>query len=247
MAIIRRKDDPDEFVDTDEIDDPACTSLEAGDPYDVFRRYVLPRIEASRRDEGSAEVLAAMGAGRSFSDAVLDTIESMPRSKTKKLRAWVEEARGTHIYKYVRFLDEGDRVSYGLMLTAGSPYDEAIAREHIDYHFLGDNFATNFQSFSDAFLALVNKFPKHAAFFEENPLVEIKSEKDYDAVLFEMNLESSAWEKPGLYDFRDEPPSYAGTVESYLQGATEAEAEDVLSSIDTDEIRDTCKLLLDRS
>src|SRR5271169_3981979 len=138
MAIIEREDLADEFVSTDEVEDPACMSLETGDPHDVFRDYILPRIEASSRDEASTEVLTAIRAGRSFSDAVLDTIESLPRSATKKLRAWVEEARGTHVYPYVRF--RGDHVTYGLMLTTGGPEDKAIAREPVGEHYLPHDF-----------------------------------------------------------------------------------------------------------
>lgn len=244
MTIIERRDVANEFVDTDEIEDPACMHLEAGDPYDVFRNYVLPRIEVSSHDEASAEVLTAMRAGRNFSDAVLDTIEALPESKTAKLRAWVHEARGSHIYPYVRF--QNDNVWYGLMLTTGGPKDRAIAREALGEHYLSDDFA-EYWDFSDAIAGIVNKFPKHMFLFDDNPFVEIKTKKDYDRAISEMNHESSGWEKPGLYDFRDEPPSYYSTVEDFVRVAIIAEAEDVLSSMDIDDIKDVCELLLDRS
>ena len=62
---------------------------------DAFRDYLLPKLKRSAsRDEASAEVLAAMRGGRSLEDAVLDTIESLPASDTRKLRSWLEEARG---------------------------------------------------------------------------------------------------------------------------------------------------------
>lgn len=189
MTILERKDVANEFVDTDEVEDPACMSLETGDPHDVFRDYVLPRIEASSRDEASAEVLAAMRAGRNFSNAVLDTIESLPESKTRKLRAWVDEARGTHVYPYVRFRD--DHVTYGLMLTTGGPTDKVIARESVGEHYLSNEFA-QYQDFPDTIEEIINRFPKHARLFEENPLVNVKNKKNYDEAISEMNIESSA-------------------------------------------------------
>ncbi len=242
MAIIEREDL--EFVSTEEIEDPACMSLDAGDPHDVFRSYMLPRIEASSHDEASTEVLASMRAGRSFSDAVLDTIESLSGSKTKKLRAWVEEARGTHVYPYVWF--RGDNVTYGLMLTTGGPGDKAIARESMGEHYLPDDFV-KFWNFLDAIEEIINKFPKHAKLFKENPLVNVRHEKQYEEALSEMSLEGSDWKKPGLYDFRDEPPSFFATVEDHVKDAVKREAKDVLSSVDEDDIKDICGILLDRS
>jgi hypothetical protein len=243
MSILERKDMADEFVDTAEVEDPACMSLENGDPHDVFRDYVLPRIEASPRDEASAEVLAAMRAGRSYPDAVLDAIEALPGSATRRIRAWVDEARGTHVYRYVRF--HGDYVTYGLVLTAGGPEDKAIARERIGEHYLPDDFIRYWKS-SDAIRDIANHYPKHAWLFEESPFVNIESKGDYDAAIFELNIEGGGWRKPGLYDFRDEPPSYHGTVDEYVRDAVRAEAEDVLSSMDEDDIKDVCGLLQDR-
>lgn len=244
MPILERKDVANEFVDTDEVEDPACMTLEAGDPHDVFRSYILPRIEDSR-DEASIEVLTAMHTGRNFSDAVLDTIEGLPESKTRKLRTWVNEARGTHIYPYVRF-SYGDHVTYGLMLTTGGPMDKAIARESVGEHYLPNDFAEFWKSL-DAIEEIINKFPNHARLFEENPFVEIKKKADYDEAISEMGLETNGWRKPGLYDFRDEPPSYYSTVEDFIRVAIRMEAEDVLSSMDTDDIQDVCKILLDRN
>lgn len=244
MPILERKDVANEFVDTDEVEDPACMTLEAGDPHDVFRSYILPRIEDSR-DEASIEVLTAMRTGRNFSDAVLDTIEGLPESKTRKLRTWVNEARGTHIYPYVRF-SYGDHVTYGLMLTTGGPMDKAIARESVGEHYLPNDFAEFWKSL-DAIEEIINKFPNHARLFEENPFVEIKKKADYDEAISEMGLETNGWRKPGLYDFRDEPPSYYSTVEDFIRVAIRMEAEDVLSSMDTDDIQDVCKILLDRN
>jgi hypothetical protein len=61
--------------------------------------------------------------------------------------------------------------------------------------------------------------------FEEEPYVEVTDEEDYDAALEALGLdaEDGAWEKPGLYDFRDDPPTYVSSVEDYeLESMTEA-------------------------
>ena len=64
--------------------------------------------------------------------------------------------------------------------------------------------------------------------FEEVPFVEVTSKKDYDEALKAMGeaVEDGDWEKPGLYDFRDEPPSYVGSVEDYEMDELERAADD---------------------
>lgn len=61
----------------------------------TLRDFLLPKLKkSSSRNEGSAEVLRSLKAGRSLEDAVLDTVESLPASDTYKLRMWLEEFRG---------------------------------------------------------------------------------------------------------------------------------------------------------
>ncbi len=61
---------------------------------DPFVGYLMPKLKRAHRDRGAAEVLKALAAGRSLENAILDTIESLPASETRKLRLWIEEARG---------------------------------------------------------------------------------------------------------------------------------------------------------
>lgn len=61
---------------------------------DLFASYLMPKLKKARGDRGAVEVLKALEAGRSLDNAILDTIESLPASDTRKLRLWIEEARG---------------------------------------------------------------------------------------------------------------------------------------------------------
>lgn len=118
-----------------------------------------------------------------------------------------------HVYAYAQF-SSLERVSYGLMLTTGGPEDEEI--ESIKVGSYGMEPIAQFWEFNDAMDALDREES-----FEEVPLVEIKSQGDYDTLGFD----ESQWEKPGLYDFRDDPPTYAGTVEKY-------EADEMMEAAD---------------
>jgi hypothetical protein len=247
LAIIERKSSDSaiaEFVDTDEIEIDACRGLEAGDPSNVFRDYVLPRIEAAR-DEVTREVSEMMRSGRSFADAVLDVIQILPESKTRKLRTWVDEARGTHIYAYVAFMTN-DTVNYGLLLTKGGPLDEEIEYEEIGEYTLPESFAARWD-FDDALREFESSWPKQRQRFEEVPFVEIESKQQYDKLLSEMGLEAEDgdWSKPGLYDLRDEPPSYAMTVKEYVAECVKEEAEQTFSNVydDDDELDQACRNL----
>jgi hypothetical protein len=52
--------------------------------------------------------------------------------------------------------------------------------------------------------------------------------------LLEISKDESAWEKPGLYDFRDSPPTYSYSVDDYeresMKDAAERAIEDMFSS-----------------
>jgi hypothetical protein len=56
-----------------------------------FEEFMAPRLERSRGDEAT-QVIFELWDGRRLEDAVLDAIESLPATKTKRLRAWVSQA-----------------------------------------------------------------------------------------------------------------------------------------------------------
>jgi len=57
----------------------------------AFRELVLPRVEETPREEASKLVLEGMRSGRHLGDAIQDAIESLPASKTKRLRSWIDQ------------------------------------------------------------------------------------------------------------------------------------------------------------
>jgi hypothetical protein len=57
-----------------------------------FEEFLAPRLEAVRHKDDAAEVTLELWDGRRLEDAVLDAIESLPAQKTRRLRAWVEQA-----------------------------------------------------------------------------------------------------------------------------------------------------------
>jgi hypothetical protein len=56
-----------------------------------FEEFMAPRLEKSSSDEATRVVLELWD-GRKLEDAVLDAIESLPATKTRRLRAWVAQA-----------------------------------------------------------------------------------------------------------------------------------------------------------
>jgi hypothetical protein len=234
-----------QFVETDEVEEePECVRLDS-DPGSAFRNFLLPRLE-SARDEASREILAGVRDGRLLGDAVLDVIESFPASKTQRLRAWVKEASGTHVYAFVDFHGLY-RLTYGLMMTTGGPRDPVVAVEGIGQSELES--LVQYWEFSDALKEIKqNARMKIAWAFEEIPLVEVGDKEEYDEALAAMGISiaDGAWEKSGLYDFRDSPPTYSGSVEDYERECMKYEAEQTLEYLfQGDEWMSACKTLLE--
>lgn len=249
MAVVQI--DKYQFVDSDPVEsESGCMRMEPDSA--AFQNYLLPRVEGARDDEACSEVLSSMHAGRSFGDAVLDAIESLPASETKKLRAWVEEARSTRVYAYVEFSGGLMHVYYGLMLTSGGPRDEILSSEQVGTY--ETNEIANYWYFSDAIKLLGKGAEPDEHAFEEQPFVEVTDEDEYDEA-FEF-LETSPgphhrrnnrmWKKPGIYDFRDSPPTYVSSKEDYeresMKEAAERALEDMFSG---EEWESACVTLLE--
>ncbi|HYX21704.1 MAG TPA: hypothetical protein VFA98_12740 [Thermoanaerobaculia bacterium] len=58
----------------------------------AFRELLLPRLEATSRDEASTLVLEAYRAGEDLGTVVIDVIQVLPAQKTRRLRNWVDQA-----------------------------------------------------------------------------------------------------------------------------------------------------------
>ena len=137
----------------------------------------------------------------------------------------VEDDPNVHVYAYARFRSL-EHVSFGLFRTTGGPEDEEVDSESVGQY--GMEPIARYWEYGLA-LEEIEKAAKRKKetlrFFEEEPYVEVTDEEDYDAALEALGLdaEDGAWEKPGLYDFRDDPPTYVSSVEDYeLESMTEA-------------------------
>lgn len=147
-----------------------------------------------------------------------------------------------HIYAYASFRSL-EHVSYGLFRTTGGPKDKEIDSVKVGEY--GMEPIASFWEFKDALEDIGSKYA-----FEENPLVEVTSKKDYDEALeaLDIDLEDGIWEKPGLYDFRDDPPSFSGSVEDYELEEMERAADDAFESMfQGDEWEDAYRELTEES
>jgi len=244
MAVVQRGDG--QFVEDDPVEaEPDCVRFEP-DQIGELRGYLLPRLE-SARDEVSKFVLREMEAtwGGDLGQSVIDAIEHFPDSELKKLRAWINEARGTRIYAYVWF-HSLFRLSYGLIMTTGGPLDEIVTHEEIRDVELESSVAPYWE-FRHAFNMgrLLRAIDRSS--FDEEPYVQVNDEDEYNHALLALDLsvDDSKWEKPGLYDFRDEPPTYSGSVEEYERESMRLEAEQTLDYMfQGDEWKKACAALL---
>jgi len=220
------------FVTAEPVEhEPNC--IGSGDA-SAFDTFMLPRIQ-KMRDEASREILEYIAAGRSLYDAIADALRTLPTSKTRKLRKWIDEARSTKIYAYAQYIAATDKsrvqsAFVGLIRTAGGPKDREVDHQNVDgynasdvafYWYLGD--ATDViderRRSHEANLPYSKSFDwrRDIPAFEKLPLVELPSKAGYDIAMHELRLEDSAstWQKPGLYDFRKMPPVFVSDVESY--------------------------------
>jgi hypothetical protein len=128
------------------------------------------------------------------------------------------------------------------MITVGGPRDEILARKKIGWTDSAGSFA-QYWDFRDALDSVGEKYV-----FEEDPFVEVSEEDDYNEALeaMEIPLKDGEWVKAGLYDFRDHPPTYSGTVETYERESMKYEAERALEDMfESDEWKTVCVRLLE--
>lgn len=127
------------------------------------------------------------------------------------------------IYAYARFRSL-EHVAYGLFRTDGGPEDEEIDSEKVGEY--GMEPIATYWDINDA-LKEIESDRTHG--FEDEPYVEVDSEDSYNEALEALGYdpEDTSWpsdyKEPGLYDFRDDPPSYVSSVEDYeLESMTDA-------------------------
>jgi len=138
---------------------------------------------------------------------------------------------GVHVYAYARFRSL-EHVAYGLYRTTGGPRDEQVDSEQVGEY--GMEPIAPYWDINDA-LKELGKDSQHA--FEEVPFVEVDSEDSYNEACEALGYEDTygddaAWpsdyKEPGLYDFRDDPPSFVSSVEDYELDEMKQAAEDAI-------------------
>jgi hypothetical protein len=132
-----------------------------------------------------------------------------------------EDAPQANIYPYAYFRSL-EHVAFGLYRTAGGPHDEEIDSEQVGSY--GMEPLNPYWEFGDALAEIDSKYA-----FEEVPYVEVISKEEYIEALEALDApeeDEDGWEGAGLYDFRDSPPSYMGTVEANELKDMERAADD---------------------
>lgn len=134
----------------------------------------------------------------------------------------VDPPKGGNVYAYASFRSL-EHVSYGLFRTTGAFDAEETDSETVGSY--GMEPIATYWDFNDALESVGEKFA-----FEENPFVEVTSKKQYDEALSALDgaQEDGAWDKPGLYDFRDDPPTYVETVEEYEENSMRDAADQAI-------------------
>jgi hypothetical protein len=117
-----------------------------------------------------------------------------------------------NIYAYAQF-HSLERVSYGLMLTTDGPKAKEIDNAKVGAY--GMEPLALYMDFRDALEDIESE--REFRSFEEVPYVEVTKQKDYEVVLdlLDRTPPDGDWQGKGLYDFRDDPPSFQGSVEDY--------------------------------
>jgi hypothetical protein len=233
------------FVDSTPIDDPACMRDE-NDPASAFAQYLLPKLKHDHGD-ASREVLMAMKSGRSLTDAILDTIESLSPNKTKKLRTWVDEASSTRVFTFALVPRDIDRehVRVGVLLTTGGPKDYAVKR--VSAAFPEYVNGVHYQMVHELRAQIANGYG--GSVIHSTPLVYVDYEHTYESALEELGLPFpyKGWSGQGLYDFSKPWPEFLGTMEVFARARAEKAAREAISAfLRSGEIADECERLRER-
>lgn len=119
-----------------------------------------------------------------------------------------------------------ERVRFGLRKTSGGPKGDEVDSVQVGSY--GMEPLAPYWDPNDAINELEKSGGKSRWAFEEVPYVEVTSKADYDRALKAMGikLRDGDWKKPGLYDFRDEPPSFSETLSDYEDSELERAADD---------------------
>jgi hypothetical protein len=155
------------------------------------------------------------------------------------------DERGLTVHGYADVFSE--RVGYGIALMEGGPSGEVVDSREVG----SVTYAEHHSITSDLPDALEHLKSGSKYHFEENPFVVLETEDEYrealkilDIPVFpedwdprkKTNQESSMWTGPGLYDFRNVPPTKSfGSIEEYEAGNMEFRADECLDMMHEDD------------
>lgn len=150
-----------------------------------------------------------IGEGTFFDTELVDAPEGAPQA---------------NIYPYAVFRSL-EHVSFGLMLCGRSCADDEIARQEVGQY--GMEPLARYWEFREALRAIESERGR-GGMFEDEPFVEVRTEREYKEALKALGLDESDFEGNGLYDFRDEPPTFVESVENYELEELERAADEAL-------------------
>lgn len=153
------------------------------------------------------------------------------------------EERGLTVHGYADVLSE--RVDYGIALMEGGASGKIVDSREVG----STTYAEHHSITSDLPDALEHLKSASKYHFEEYPLVVLETEDEYRQALQASDLpafpedwdprkkhKESLWTGPGLYDFRDIPPTKSfGSIEEYEAGNMESRADECLDMMHEDD------------
>ena len=164
-------------------------------------------------------------------EKVVPIQDLLPIMKTAKMayesekNTWTDTdpIEGTeNVYAWVRF-NSLERAEYGLTMTEGAYNAPGVDSVGVGESTFDSSTIAPMTDFDEAIKNINDKF-----IFEEFPMVEVKSEDEWNRLVEVKSAEASpTFEGPGVYDFRDFTKAFA-SVEEYEKTEMEYWADDTL-------------------
>jgi hypothetical protein len=163
--------------------------------------------------------LQHVGGGRFVDDPL--TEDEVRRAAPKE---WTPRLRGLQVRPWIEFVTL-ETARYGLLLS------DLEGRE-IDSEKVGRETFTDPIAPLTLFQEAFDLVRRESRLLDEYPFVEVETQEQYDLVREAQAVGESEWEGPGVYDFREQPPTrHAESVEAYELEGMEFWAGEVLEGM----------------
>jgi hypothetical protein len=164
--------------------------------------------------------LQHVGGGRFVDDPL--TEDEIRRAAPKE---WTPRLQGLQVRPWVEFVTL-ETARYGLLLF--DPEGREIDTKTVGRDRLSPDGVAPLTLFEEAF----DLVRRESRLLDEYPFVEVETKEKYDLVREAQAVEESGWEGPGVYDFRERPPTrQAESVEAYELEGMEFWAGDILDGM----------------